>query len=190
MKNVGRVVAMVAVAAAAGAGTIFPPGNNVCGAGAIDTNPSSIEGESEFDAIYDNLIVKVGDEEVDLLYYWDEYPWPSDLLKPGNDDKNYMYMMVRLDKPGGYTTGTLAWKIWQVYEGQGPVFQCYRWNTASSPHAWDYLNANDGLYDSRPVGGEIPASYFDANGDLWLLFVAYSGAAADWLYNDITVIGY
>ena len=174
------------VAAAAWAGPIYPPGNNVCGAGNIDTDPATIEGEAQFDLIYDNLCVKIGDEEVPALYSYDEDIWDSCNMNP--PDRYYEYMMVRFHKPSGYTTGDLYWQIWGG--GDLPVFYAYRWNTNSSPHAWDFLNSNAGGDDPRPVAVEIPASYFDANGYIWLLFKGYNPGSPDVVKCNVVVISY
>jgi len=172
----GIIIAISALCAAAALpADLNPPGDNVCGAGTMYTDPSTIEGENEFDLIYDNLSVKIGDGEVWLIRTDDGDWWSSGTMT----SKTYGYMMVKFEKPQGYDGGTLNW---QIGLDEGAVVYAYRWNKTATPHEWDYIDSNDGGFapgaDPEQPAIEhcsIPSSYFDANGELWLLFKGAGG---------------
>jgi hypothetical protein len=164
------IMILVALCAAAAWGTdLNPVGNNACGAGGIDTDPSTVEGDDNFQRIYANLIAKIGDNEMWRINTDDTTWWESDNLLYPNEEvpRNWAYLMVKFIKPGGYDSGTLNWCV--KVEGGNNIY-AYRWNTAATPHEWTYMNQNSGGSDPPTKTYTIPASYFDANGVLWLLF--------------------
>ncbi len=78
--------------------------------------------------------------------------------------------MIKFVKPTGYEAGTLNW---QVRVTGGADVSSWYWNTeAEDPdlHNWDYMNGNDGGSNPPTQEYRIPASYFNNNGVLWLLF--------------------
>lgn len=177
------IIALLAVCAAAAWGTdLNPLGGNVCGSGTINTDPSTVTGDAQFGLIYDNLSVKIGSGEVWKINTDDGTWWSSGTLP----NRNYAYLMVKFHKPSGYSSGTLYWQV--KVQGYEDVY-AYRWNKSPTPHQWTYMNKNGG----GGVGSDpptktytIPSSYFDGNGDLWLLFKA--GGSPDWLMCDVTDI--
>ena len=143
-----------------------PPGNNVCRAGTINSDPSTISGEAQFDLIYDNCPARIGDGEVWRIRTDEADWWHSGSMSV----KTYGYMMVKFSKPGGYSSGTL---YWQIAVNSGVEVKAYRWDKSSTPHTWTYMNTNPGGWSNPPPYTKsytIPSSYFDANGNLWLLF--------------------
>jgi hypothetical protein len=186
MMKTAIVVLLALGAAAAWAGDLNPVGNNVCGAGSINTNPANIEGEAAFDKIYDNLTSMISSGELSQISANDGTWWGSGNLP----DKTYAYLMIKFVKPGGYTSGTLHW---QIGVDSGAVVSAYRWNKGPTPHEWDFMNSNAGGYNPAweiPAAKTyaIPSSYFDGNGVLWLLFVGAGGS--DVLSADVVDISY
>jgi hypothetical protein len=163
------IIVLLAVYTAAAWGTdLNPQGNNKCGAGSVNTDPSTITGEAQFGVIYANLSVKIGDEEMYRIITDDTTFWESDVLP----DKNWSYLMVKFVKPQGYNGGTLNWCVTGTTDAD---VYAYRWNKNPTPHEWTYMNKNDGGVTPPTKTYSIPASYFDGNGVLWLLFKVNQG---------------
>jgi hypothetical protein len=177
-----RLVTLLALCGvAAWAADLNPLGSNICGAGSMNTDPSTIYGEPQFAKIYQNLSVKIGSAEVWKICTDDGVWWYSGTLP----NRAYAYMMVKFHKPPGYSSGTLNWQI--KVQGGANVY-AYRWNKSPSPHAWTFMNYNTGGSAPPPMYYTIPASYFDGNGDLWLLFKA--AGSPNWLKCDVVDIHY
>jgi hypothetical protein len=183
-KGIGVLLALCA--AAAWGTDLNPIGNNVCGAGSINSDPSNVTYEAGFDKIYDNLSSKIDDDEISQISSDNGTWWGSGDLP----DRTYAYLMIKFVKPGGYTSGTLNWQV--GVDSEANVY-AFRWNKDVSPHRWESLNHNDGGYNPPwEVPGlktyTIPASYFDGNGVLWLLFKGAGGS--DVLSADVVDIHY
>jgi hypothetical protein len=145
----------------------------------MNTDPATIQGDSQLKKIYDNLSVKIGSNEVWRICTDDGVWWSSGTLP----DKTYAYMMVKFHKPDWYSSGKLNWQI--KVEGGADVY-AWRWYTSSSPHVWAYIDKNNGGSYPPLEQCTIPASYFGASGDLWLLFKA--GGSPSWLKCDVVDI--
>jgi hypothetical protein len=165
----GIVILLAVSAVGAWAGDLNPVGNNVCGAGSMDDKPYEIIGEAEFDVIYGNLSVKIGNGEMWMINTDDTTWWDSGELP----DRIYAYLMVKFNKPYWYDEGTLNWCVRGAYEGDvdGPDVRAYRWYCATTPHFWDLIDENGGGSVPPTRNYNIPASYFGEGGGLWLLFV-------------------
>ncbi len=162
------IVLLALCATGAYATDLNPAGSNQCGAGSMNTDPSTVEGEYQFGVIYDNLSVKIGDGEMWKINTDDTDWWGSGELP----DENWSYLMVKFVKPGGYDSGTLNWCVTGMTDAD---VYAYRWNKNPTPHEWEYMHKNDGVSGDPPQQPPtktytIPASYFDGNGVLWLLF--------------------
>jgi hypothetical protein len=181
----GIVVAVALCAAVAWGTDLNPVGGNTCGAGGIDTDPSTIEGEPQFAKIYDNLLAKIGDSEMWKINTDDTTWWSSgDLVYDGGAwYRDFAYLMVKFVKPQGYDTGTLNWCV--KVQGGDDVY-AYRWNKSPAPHKWTYMNQNNGGSNPATKTYTIPASYFDANGVLWVLFKGNGNPS--WLQVDVVDI--
>ena len=183
------LVIFAVLATAAWATDLDPEGNNACGAGSLESDPSTIEGDDYFQKLYDNLNAKIGDNELYKITDDDDTVWNSGSLQ---DNDQYSYFMVKFEKPAGYSSGTLHWQVWT--QVMGADVYMYRWNKSASPHEWSYLDSNPGRggppYYLPPDTKTypIPGSYFDANGDLWLLFKA--AGHAEWVDCDVCMITY
>jgi hypothetical protein len=181
----GILVAVALCAAAAWAANLNPVGGNTCGAGGIDTNPSTIQGGLEFAKIYENLIARVGDAEMWKINTDDTTWWSSGDLEYDQEGRyrNWAYMMVKFIKPQGYDTGTLNWCV--KVQGGADIY-AYRWDTDPDIDYWAYMNKNNGGSAPPTKTYTIPASYFDANGVLWLLFKGNGNPS--WLQVDVVDI--
>ncbi len=158
-------LAVVVIAVSAWTTDLNPVGNNVCGAGAIRIQPSTITTGDEFKKLYDNLDNLLSDAEVAVISTDDGNWWTYDGNTTG---KPWDYMMIKFEKPTGYTGGTCYWQV--RLDSQG-IVTIWRWDYRPWPtgQRWTDDYSNDGGSNPPTESFSVPASYFNDDGDLWFL---------------------
>jgi hypothetical protein len=89
---------------------------------------------------------------------------------PNNPKQAYLYMVFKFLKPGGYSSGDLKWRIWGT---SGFETKIWRWN--HSTNVWVHIDSVSGTNPSVQTYSYIPANWFNANNELYIMATVGEG---------------